>query len=80
MRLYTAPVRFYTEGRCEGGEQGREMKISGKIAETMLYKMSSKRKDELEKWSHRIENRKPGYEKNGTKNVYKKFYSSEGRR
>ena len=38
-----------TEGRCVKGEKGRGMKISGKIAETMLFKMSSSRRLYLKK-------------------------------
>ena len=52
-----------TEGRCEGGGEGREVKITPQKEETMLFKMVPSENGYLKKWSHREPNRKPGYEK-----------------
>ena len=38
-----------TEGRCEGVGKGREMKIGGKIAETMRKKIKKSETKNLEK-------------------------------
>ena len=38
-----------TEGRCEGRERGREVKILPEIAETIYFKMVSSDKGYLEK-------------------------------